>query len=325
MENIDIIPAPPLLAFIHRYTFMSVAENRPAEKCIPSGFIRMYILDADSDLEIITFDGRREILKDAIEGHPNEQLHSTQVKRKLNLIMCSFYPSRFYQTFNIPIHHLNNQLVLPENIFGNAYKGLKEQLHNTPAYSKKAEVLDEFFKCYFNNNHCRKANTIDYLQHIILHKKGNININTLYESFGKSRRSMERHFLEEVGVGPKYFCRILRFNHSYALKRKYPTKSWNEILYLCGYYDQSHYIRDFKGFMGISPDSYFQERHSNLDVFTGKNEVWSCEQSNVERSRLSSAQFSRVEFTKINTVGLPASVCGYKSGVHVDHLTCKRV
>jgi AraC-like DNA-binding protein len=273
MEHLEILPAPPLSAFIHRYTFMSITESRPAEKCIPSGFIRMYILDSDSDLEVLTFDGKREVLKDSIEGHPNEQLHSTQVKRRLNLIMCSFYPSNFYQTFNIPIHHLNNQLIMPENIFGNAYKGLKEQLQNTPAPFKKAEILDEFFKCYFLKNLSCRTNAISQLQHLILYNKGNINIQTVYESFGKSKRSMERNFLKEIGVSPKYFCRILRFNHSYALKRNYPNKRWNEILYFCGYYDQSHYIRDFKGFMGISPDSYFQARQSNLDVFTGKSGV----------------------------------------------------
>jgi AraC-like DNA-binding protein len=273
METLESLPAPSLLAFIHRYTFMSVVGNMPTEKCIPSGFIRMYILDTDSDLEVLTFDGKREILKDAIEGHPNEQLHSTQVKQKSNLIMCSFYASSFYQTFNIPIHQLNNQLIMPENIFGNAYKDLKEQLQNTPAQFKKVEVLNAFFKRYFINVNSLRTNPISHLQHLILYNKGNININTVFEAYSKSRRSMERNFLEEIGVGPKYFCRILRFNHAYALKRNYPDKSWNEILYLCGYYDQSHFIRDFKGFMGIPPDSYFNQRGSNLDVFTGKSGI----------------------------------------------------
>jgi AraC-like DNA-binding protein len=252
---------------------MSVNENMPAEKCIPNGFIRLYMLDNDSDLEILTFDGKRKILKDAIEGHPNEQLHSTQVKRKLNLIMCSFYPSSFYRTFRIPIHHLNNQLIMPENIFGNAYKGLTEQLKNTLGNFKKVEVLDKFFLTYFNNKP-NYTTAINNLQQVILHHRGNININSLYTSFGKSRRSMERNFLEEIGVCPKYFCRILRFNHSYALKRRFPDKNWNEILYTCGYYDQSHYIREFKSFIGNSPDAYFHDKHANLDVFTGRTGVW---------------------------------------------------
>jgi AraC-like DNA-binding protein len=161
---------------------------------------------------------------------------------------------------------------MPENIFGNAYKSLREQLKNTPCNLKKVEILNQFFKnCFTKFN---DTNAINNLQHVILDNRGNININSLYMSFGKSRRSLERNFLEEIGVCLKYFCRILRFNYSYALKRRFPDKNWNEILYTCGYYDQSHYIREFKSFMGISPDAYFLDKHANLDVFTGRTGVW---------------------------------------------------
>jgi AraC-like DNA-binding protein len=266
----EYLPVPSLMPFIDRYTFMSVNGEMPVEKCIPNGYIRLYIIFEDSDLTILTADGKRAILKDALEGHPNEQVHSTQVNHKMNLVMCSFYPASFYQTFNFPIRYLNNQLITPENIFGYTYHSLKEQLQNTISDFKKKELLDQFFERYFLNQKFYKVSPVGILQAAILQHKGNINVSSLYASFGRCRRSMERDFLEQVGVGPKYFCRILRFNNAYALKRKYPDQSWNEILYTCGYYDQSHYIKEFKGFMDVSPETYFQGKHSSLDVFTGK-------------------------------------------------------
>ncbi|RYX85128.1 AraC family transcriptional regulator, partial [bacterium] len=249
---------------------ISVIGKIPVEKCIPNGFIRLYIVGEDSDLTIITSDGKKVVLKDSIEGHPNEQVHSTQVDKKMNLIICSFYPSTFFQLFRFPIHYLNNKFTAPENIFGNQYFSLREQLLNTTDNLKKKEILDHFFAKIFSTLKLSILTPISVVQQTILQNKGSIRVNSLYKTFGKSQRSLERDFLEQVGVGVKYYCRILRFNNAYATKRTYPEKSWNEILYTCGYYDQSHYIKEFKCFVGTSPEVYFQEKHVSLDVFNGQ-------------------------------------------------------
>jgi len=270
MDYMEYLSAPSLAKLIDRYIFISVSGAIPIEKCIPNGFIRLYITGEDSDLTIITSDGKRAILKDSIEGHPNEQVHSTQVNKKLNLIICSFYPSSFFQIFRFPIQYLNNKLTAPENIFGNQYYSLREQLLHITDNFKKKEILYHFFSKFFPTPNSYLLNPISIVQETILQYKGNIKVSSLYNTFGKSQRSLERNFLEQVGVGIKYYCRILRFNNAYALKRKYPEKSWNEILYTCGYYDQSHYIKEFKSFVEIPPETYFQGKHFSLDVFTGK-------------------------------------------------------
>lgn len=231
----------------------------------------MYILGDHANLEICRPDGSRFRLEDAIEGHPNKQLHSTKVVSLSDVIMCSFYPTGFYAAFKIPITCLNNEVISPELVFGPRYLSLKEQLENTDTIDKKKKVLDDFFSKYFLSQPSFRENGIEILQKIIMHSKGNVHVDKLFRSFGQSRRTMERHFLKEVGVGSKYFCRILRFDHSHALKRKYPDKSWNEILYTCGYFDQSHYIREFKIFTGSSPEIYLKEKNINMDLFLGKH------------------------------------------------------
>ena len=266
----EFFAAPSLAKFVNRYIFISANGKIPIEKCIPNGFIRLYIVGEDCDLTIITSDGKKAILKDSIEGHPNEQVHSTQVNAKINLIICSFFPSTFFQLFRFPIHYLNNKFTAPENVFGNQYFSLREQLLNTTDNFKKKEILDHFFTKIISTPKLSILSPISVIQQTILQNQGNTKVNSLYKTFGKSQRSLERDFLEQVGVGIKYYCRILRFNNAYATKRKNPEKTWNEILYSCGYYDQSHYIKEFKGFVGISPEVYFQEKHVSLDVATGQ-------------------------------------------------------
>ncbi|TXJ23716.1 MAG: AraC family transcriptional regulator [Chitinophagaceae bacterium] len=71
-----------------------------------------------------------------------------------------------------------------------------------------------------------------------------------------STRQFERNFKEFAGFSPKLYSRIIRFQS--AIEQYGQTgKSLTEIAYDCGYYDQSHFIHDFKEFSGLHPRHYF--------------------------------------------------------------------
>ena len=52
---------------------------------------------------------------------------------------------------------------------------------------------------------------------------------------------------------PKLFARIIRFSKAYRLRENFPNMNWTSIAHECGYFDQMHFIRDFKEFAGVSP------------------------------------------------------------------------
>ena len=66
-----------------------------------------------------------------------------------------------------------------------------------------------------------------------------------------STRHMERLFQEQIGVSPKIFARLLRLDH--ALELAGPGSNWAEVADLCGYFDQSHLVRDFRALTGATP------------------------------------------------------------------------
>jgi len=70
-----------------------------------------------------------------------------------------------------------------------------------------------------------------------------------------STRNLERHFTESVGIPPKLFCCITRFNHALELKLRNATVGWTSIAHQTGYFDQMHLIKDFKRFCGEAPSS----------------------------------------------------------------------
>lgn len=74
-----------------------------------------------------------------------------------------------------------------------------------------------------------------------------------------SYKSLEREFKQNLGISPKAFLRILQFNYAtYQLTKQVKSSPFTEIGYICGYFDQSHFIRSFKNFSTITPTEYVQ-------------------------------------------------------------------
>lgn len=85
------------------------------------------------------------------------------------------------------------------------------------------------------------------------------------ERTGLSRRRFIQLFREEVGLTPKLFCRIRRFQEVVRLVGSGRRVEWPDVALGCGYFDQSHFIHDFREFSGITPTDYLRNRgeHSN--------------------------------------------------------------
>jgi hypothetical protein len=81
---------------------------------------------------------------------------------------------------------------------------------------------------------------------------------------GLSPRQFRRRCLEETGLAPKTLDRVLRFRRALRTLRTAPDLGWAEIAAECGYYDQSHLIRDFREFAGATPAEWAAARGRNL-------------------------------------------------------------
>ena len=82
---------------------------------------------------------------------------------------------------------------------------------------------------------------------------------------GLSPRRFVQVFTEEVGVTPKLFCRIRRFQQVLRRIQKERRVEWVDVATDCGYYDQAHFIRDFRAFSGLNPSSYLVQRGEHLN------------------------------------------------------------
>jgi transcriptional regulator GlxA family with amidase domain len=87
-------------------------------------------------------------------------------------------------------------------------------------------------------------------------------IDQLVQSVFLSPRQLERKFNERIGISPKLFLRICRFNNSYWMHLKNPKMSWFDIAMSCGYTDYQHLAKEYKAFTGTTPNHFFVEERS---------------------------------------------------------------
>ena len=91
-------------------------------------------------------------------------------------------------------------------------------------------------------------------------------VGDVVQGIGISSRRFWELFRNEVGLSPKAFCRIRRFNAVLTHIERLTTVDWLDVALSCGYFDQAHFNHDFRAFAGLSPSAYLRDRMSRTHV-----------------------------------------------------------
>jgi transcriptional regulator GlxA family with amidase domain len=89
--------------------------------------------------------------------------------------------------------------------------------------------------------------------------QGDISVTALRTDLSLSERQLERTFRQQTGLTPRQFTRLIRFRQVVHLLHQ-PTLSLTDVAYQAGYYDQAHFIHDFRAFAGLTPRDYRREQ-----------------------------------------------------------------
>lgn len=140
---------------------------------------------------------------------------------------------------------------------------LSGQLMEAATATEQATILSG----YLSQQLCRNEDAMDaslaYAIAQISRSKGQVSLKELHRQSGMSERNFERRFQQSVGLSPKLYSRICRFQASLAQLRNNDFQKLSDIAFENEYTDQSHFIRAFKEFAGLSPNQ-FQKKSNEL-------------------------------------------------------------
>lgn len=157
--------------------------------------------------------------------------------------------------FGVPIHELfGHSLSLEHFVLRSELLVLEEQLGTAPTDEDRIRVMERFL--------CSRLRPLQpdrlVLSAIALiqQQEGSIRIKALAEQLAISQSALEKRFRKIVGASPKKFAAIIRMQH--VLKSYRPDRLLTELGYEAGFYDQSHFIKEFSHYTGDTPEQFFQ-------------------------------------------------------------------
>jgi len=162
-----------------------------------------------------------------------------------------FQPSGFHALFGIPMTVLADQALEARSILGRGVEELEKQLAEIGDFEGRVRVAEDFIR-----RQAIRELPQDGVSAVALHilrSGGRGHVRDFAEWAGLSGRQLERRFLRQIGVVPKQFARIVRFDAALKAKLRCPVQSWADVAFQCGYYDQTHMISDFRLLASASP------------------------------------------------------------------------
>lgn len=135
---------------------------------------------------------------------------------------------------------------------------LKEKLYHSLNDWDRVQILNDFFLSKIKKNSIQKVSKGCEVLQFVNEKQGRTNIKQVSAEVHLSYRQIERCFKREVGLNIKGYLKIIRLDQACKMMMNYPGSDIQEIIERCGYYDQAHFIHDFKNHFCHSPKKFLK-------------------------------------------------------------------
>lgn len=191
---------------------------------------------------------------------------SISALQQTELLAIQFKPGTAHPFLKTRLDALLDKVVPAGDVFGDAIYGLREQIKATPEPGEKLEAVAQWLLARYDTGMKTNDAISDALAQII----ANPVAPTLKEIMVQPAYS-KKHFIDlfkkYVGLSPKALQRVLRFAEVLSLIQEEKSIQWAQISLDCGYYDQSHFIKDFLHFSGYNPQAFLDEDHDRPNFF----------------------------------------------------------
>lgn len=171
---------------------------------------------------------------------------------KLVAVQLNAYGSR--KLLGLNMGTLTNYYRDLTKLDNNIWNELQEQLASLPMPQHLYECLNKGLGEAMEQQHALKE--VDQMADYMIKQNGNVSMCKLAELFQQSRHTLERRFMEVIGLPPMLYARILRFKHAMKALQQIERMQWQTALETSGYADAASFVRDFLSFNG-QPGSYF--------------------------------------------------------------------
>ncbi|WP_027376383.1 helix-turn-helix domain-containing protein [Kaistella palustris] len=255
-------PCPELSDVVEYYWYSKVDLENAAVQLYATPLLQGMAFNFKQQSEHHEYNGQTVTLsKQAyIFGQPTCPRVITTSEKGVDIIGVKFKALGISKITGINMEHMADQIIAAEDIWPVGFDFLCDEMQSAPSLEATVEVLEKFLcrEMYKTSVHYRIQNAQNAVA-LITGSCGQLEIADVQNMTNTSRKTLERAFLNYLGLTPKFYARIIRFN---ALKEYLVSNPQNESLtslaYDHGFYDSSHLSAEFKRFSGCTPTGFLK-------------------------------------------------------------------
>lgn len=251
-------PSAPLSHFVDIFWFFSGGDlPHSRERVLPDGSAELVInLDEVPRKRFDRADPRRfQTVRRAWISGAQPEFMLIDVLPRANMIGVHFKPGGLAPFIAMPVSELSGELVELDLLWHSAADELREQLLNAPNLQARFKCLEDYLIRCAHRSLSPDPLIVEAVQ-VFLRGATVPAIAHVAESMGLSHKHFIDRFRATVGLSPKRFCRIRRFQRALGDLRARRDVDWADVAAAGGYYDQAHFIHDFRAFSGLTPTRY---------------------------------------------------------------------
>ncbi|MAU70766.1 MAG: AraC family transcriptional regulator [Pseudozobellia sp.] len=259
MNYQQIFPSEPLRRYI-RY-FWTLEDGGP------NFSERTFKIMSDGLPGLIFQANKKSFLTEKNQELPQLFLYGQTTRHTVHKAMENFHnigvyfqPTALKSLFGIDAYELKDKHI---DIIGLMGTNITEQLLNAATPQQRIKILSTFFNKQAEQRKTENKKVVFAIKQLQM----GISLPTVQNELNITERSLERYFKQYVGISPKLYARINRFQTALETLRKSNFDSLTDIAYQNNYFDQSHFIRDFKEFAGTTPKHFLHQANEQVANF----------------------------------------------------------
>lgn len=266
-------PQSPHDKFVDSFIyFKGYTPQHSIERVVPDGHIYL----------IFELDGLSRCIYDNVSLKPTKHFSkcwlsglqknyiSISAKENSEMFVIRFKPGGVLPYLHSSLDEISDTVVDATEFFGDSVLKLREKMIGAESSEDKYMLVNQFLTDHFQEKLTPHPDIFEAIDRISGEPEFlETSMLELIEESAFSKKHFIDLFRKSVGVTPKYFQRILRFNCILPKIQQQEDISWPQISAECGFYDQAHFIKEFKTFSGYNPEAFLvdQKDHGEINFF----------------------------------------------------------
>ena len=259
-------PAPPLSPFIDfLFYYEGFHAEHNMEKLLPDGSIDLLIDLTETPKKLYHNEEATSFTtfkKSWISGMKTRYILIDATVSQM--IGVHFKPGGCYPFVDFPMLELNDLTIDLDIVWGNDANSIREAILHEPSIDKRFSILENYF-LQRGKNRMENHALVHYSVGQLTSSPQMWTIKKLSDKTGITQKHLITLFKKYVGLSPKMFSRIFKFQKVIHLIEQQKKIDWSMLAYECGYFDQAHFIKEFQAFSGINPAAYLEKRGPYLN------------------------------------------------------------